>query len=117
MELACPVWHSGLTATQSKDLERVERLAMAAIKGRWEPSHSRQLLELDLEPLGPRRVKLCRSFAQRTAENSRHTDIFVQTGTRTRRGKKAKLYRESLSRTETHYKSPVPFLTRLLNGT
>ena len=117
LELACPVWHSGLTGAQSKDLDRVQRVAMAAITGRWEPSHSRQLLELGLEPLGPRRVKLCRSFARRTAENSRHTDIFVQTGTRTRRGKMAKIYREPLSRTETHYKSAVPFLTRLLNGT
>ena len=89
---------------------------MAAITGRWEPSYSRQLLALGLEPLGPRRVKLCRTFAQRTAQNSRHMDLFTPTGTRSRHGKQSKTYRETLSRTETHFKSPLPYLTRLLNG-
>ena len=65
---------NGLTLAQSRDLDRAQRVAMAAITGRWEPSHSRQLLKLGLEPLGPRRIKLCRTFAQRTAQNSRHTD-------------------------------------------
>jgi hypothetical protein len=116
LEMACPVWHPGLTLAQSRDLDRAQRVAMAAITGRWEPSHSRQLLELGLEPLGPRRVKLCRSFAQRTAENSRHQDFFTHTGTRVRRGKQAKTYRETLSRTDTHYRSPLPYMTRLLNG-
>ena len=116
LEMACPVWHPGLTLAQSRDLDRAQRVAMAAITGRWEPSHSRQLLELALEPLGLRRVKLCRTFAQRTAENSRHQDLFTPTGTRVRRGKQAKTYRETLSRTATHYKSPLPYLTRLLNS-
>ena len=116
LELACPVWHPGLTTSQSRDLDRAQRVAMAAITGRWEPSHSQQLLQLGLEPLGPRRVKLCRTFAKRTAENSRHMDLFIPTGARTRKGKKTKTYRETSSRTETHFKSPVPYLTRLLNG-
>ena len=88
---------------------------MAAITGRWDLSHSRQLLELGLEPLNLRRMKLCQSFALRTAENSRHKDMFTPTGTTVRKGKKAKIYRETLSRTETHYQSPLPFLTQL-NG-
>ena len=41
LELACPVWHSGLTLAQSSDLDRAQRMAMAAITNRWEPSHSR----------------------------------------------------------------------------
>ena len=116
LELACPVWHSGLTLAQSRDLDRAQRMAMAAITNRWEPSHSRQLLELDLEPLRLRRLKLCRTFARRTAEDSRHMDMFNRTGTRPRLGKKTKIYRENLSRTHTHYMSPLPYLTRLLNG-
>ena len=30
-ELACPVWHSGLTGAQSQALDRAQRVAMAAI--------------------------------------------------------------------------------------
>ena len=58
LEMACPVWHSGLTAGQSRDLDRAQRMAMAAIAGRWEASHSSQLRQLGLEALGPGRVKI-----------------------------------------------------------
>ena len=49
---------------------------MAAITGRWQPSHSQQLEELSLEPLDTRRTRLCQRFAVWTATKSRHTDIF-----------------------------------------
>ena len=116
LEMACPVWHSGLTLGQSRDLDRAQRMAMAAIAGRWEPSHSGQLRQLGLEPLGPRRVKLCRTFAARTAKDSRHMDLFVPSGARPRKGKLVKTYREPKSRTTTHYNSALPYLTRLLNS-
>ena len=83
--------------------------------GRWEPSHTRQLAELSLEPLGPRRIQICRAFARRTAQNSRHKDMFTETGSLMRKGKISKTYREKISRTATHYNFPLPYLTRLLN--
>ena len=115
LELACPVWHSGLTVAQAQDLDRAQRVAMAAIAGRWEPSHTRQLTELSLERLGPRRVQICLTFAKRTAQNSIHRDMFVETGSHVRKGKSSKTYREKISRTATHFNSPLPYLTRLLN--
>ena len=99
LEMACPVWHSGLTVSQARDLDRAQRMAMAAIVGRWEPSHSGQLLQLGLEPLAERRVKICRTFAERTSRDSRHMDLFTQTGFIQRKGKVTKLYREPRSRT------------------
>ena len=116
LELACPVWHSGLTIAQSQALDRAQRVAMAAITGRWEPSHTSQLDQLGLERLQPRRVRLCRTFAERTARDSRHTDLFMPTGFGERAGKHTVRYRESLSRTATHCNSAVPYLTRLLNS-
>ena len=116
LELACPVWHSGLTSQQSRDLDRAQRVAMAAITGRWEPSHSRQLQVLGLEKLAARRTQLCSTFAKRTATDSRHMDIFSLSGARVRPGKAARPYREPFCRTGAHYNSAVPYLTRLLNG-
>ena len=116
LEMACPVWHSGLTLGQARDLDRAQRMAMAAIAGRWDPSHSGQLSQLDLEPLGPRRVKICWTFAAHTARDSRHMDLFVPSGARPRRGKLVKTFREPKSRTAAHYNSAVPYLTRLLNS-
>ena len=89
---------------------------MAAIAGRWEPSHSRQLLMLGLEPLAARRTKICQTFVERTARDSRHMDLFTETGFKPRKGKLTKTYREHTSRTEAHYNSALPYLTRLLNS-
>ena len=116
LEMACPVWHSGLTLGQARDLDRAQRMAMAAIAGQWEPSHSGQLRQLGLEPLGPRRMKICRTFAARTAQDSRHMDLFVPSGARPRKGKLVKVFSEPKSWTVTHYNSAVPYLTRLLNS-
>ena len=101
---------------QSRALARAQRVAMAAITGRWHPSHSQQLVELSLEPLDTRRSRLCRRFAERTATRSRHTDIFsLAMGDRVTRGATRGLYREPLCRTQSYYRSAVPYLTRLLN--
>ena len=62
LEYGCPVWHSGLTSAQSHSLDRAQRAAMAAITGRWEPSHSRQLAEIGLERLSARRTRLCKTL-------------------------------------------------------
>ena len=113
--MSCPVWHSGLTAGQSCDLDRAQRMAMAAIAGRWEPSLSGQLRQLRLETLGPRRVKIRRTFSEQTAKDSRHRNPFVPSGARPRKGKMLKTYREQFSRTATHFNSALPYLTRLLN--
>ena len=121
LEYQAPLWHSSLTLAQSRTLARAQRVAMAAITGRWHPrpSHSDQLTELALEPLDVRRTRLCRRFAERTATRSRHTDMssleaagVTVTTRRAGRG----LYREPRCRTASYYKSAVPYLSRLLNS-
>ena len=113
LEYACPVWHSSLTVAQSRSLDRAQRVAMAAITGRWEPSHTQQLLDLGLDRLGPRRDLLCKRFAERTAQSSRHSDLFTRVQTNTRRGQH---FTEIRARTATYHNSALPYLTRLLNN-
>ena len=115
LEYACPVWHSSLTAAQSRSLDRAQRVAMAAITGRWAPSHTQQLLELGLDRLGPRRDLICERFAERTARNSRHQDMSTPIETNTGRGAQGTRYAKLRARTATHYKLALPYLTRLLN--
>ena len=69
-----------LTLAQSRALARAQRVTMAAITGRWHPSHSQQIEELSLEPLDTRRTRLCHRFAERTATQSRHTSMFTLAG-------------------------------------
>ena len=115
LEYACPVWHSSLTVSQARSLDRAQRVAMAAITGRWEASHTLQLQQLDLEKLGPRRERICRLFASRTATNSRHQDLFSPLTSVTRRGVSGLFYHEITTRTSTYHNSALPYLTRLLN--
>ena len=115
LEQNCPVWHSSINIAKSWSLARAQRVAMAAITGRWADSHSQQLEDLGLEPLELRRAALCRTFALRTATNSRHQDMFTLAHSSIRQGKQVKKYREPKARTHIYYKSAVPYLTRLLN--
>ena len=116
LEYQAPLWHSSITVAQARALARAQRVAMAAITGRWQPSHTGQLEELSLEALDTRRTRLCQRWAARTATKSRHTDIFTPAaGERTNRSVARGLYREPLCRTASYYKSAVPYLTRLLN--
>ena len=115
LEYACPVWHSSLTIAQSRSLDRAQRVAMAAITGRWEASHSLQLSQLGLEKLETRRLSICKRFAYRTATNSRHKDMFRPLTSMTRRGTSGLYYQEIPTRTGTYHNSALPYLTRLLN--
>ena len=118
LDYGCPVWHSGLTVSQSHSLDRAQRVAMAAITGRWEQSHTSQLDDLGLERLSARRVRLCERFARRTAEKSRHQDMFqpVPNPRPVRQAVKRPVYMEKWARTAAYRRSPLPYLTRLLNS-
>jgi hypothetical protein len=119
VELAVPAWHSGLTVKQSKDIERVQRVAVSIIlsdcnTGVCDMTYDMALVTLDIEPLYVRRDKLCLTFAKKTVK-SRHADIFPKNGSEHFTRSK-EYYFENKSNTTRCYKSPVNYLTRLLNG-
>ena len=117
LELNAPVWSGGLTRGQERQLQTVARRAVAAITGPTREDYTASCLRLRLEPdLAARRLQLCRRFANRTATNSRHQDLFVKLENPhcTRGG--GKVWREPQCRTKRHLQSAKPYLTRLLNG-
>ena len=119
LEYCSPVYTGALTKLQQKDLARVHRRAVAAITGRhcrgdeFVTACSRLGLEHDLSQ---RRLRLARDFAKRTAEESRHQDLFtrLENPRNTRSG--GKVWREPRCHTQRHLQSALPYLTRLLNG-
>ena len=119
LEYCSPVYSGALTKQQERDLARVHRRAVAAITGR----HCRgeefvtACRRLGLEDdLSQRRLRLARDFAKRTAEKSRHQDLFTRLDNPhdTRSGRK--LWRDPRCQTQRHLQSALPHLTRLLNG-
>ena len=79
LEFCAPVWSGGITVAQARDLARVQRRAVAAITGSWREDYAAACSRLGIEEdLGSRRLQMCRTFAHKTATNSRHQDLFTQ---------------------------------------
>ena len=110
--MACPVWHSGITLSQSRSLERVQQIALATISN-WGSTHTQLLADFGLEKLHLRRDTLCLRFARETATDSRHKDLFEPVRSSGRNNKVT--YREQTSRTSGHFNSALPYLTRIMN--
>ena len=115
LELAVPVWHSGLTSRQSSAIERCQRVAMAVIANSGWRDYDATLARLGLTRLKVRREKLCRTFATRTVARSRHQDLFPKRehSHHTRGGN---TYKEDTCRTRRRFNSARPYLARLLNN-
>ena len=114
LELAVPVWHSGLTIKQSCDIERVQRVAISIIFGQADFSYDRTCALLGVKPLYIRRQELCDRFSVKTASPTcRHSELFQaqKSGYNTRSDN----FREHFCRTTRFYKSALPFLTRSIN--
>ena len=115
LELAVPLWHSGLSVRQTAAIERCQRVAVAAATGAGWQEYDATLARLGLTRLAVRREKLCRTFATRTVARSRHGDMFPRRehGHFTRRGGNA--FQEDACRTRRRHNSAHPYLARLLN--
>ena len=115
LELATPAWHSALTMAQSDSIERVQKTALRVILGDMYHCYDAARSLMSTEPLKLRRDALCLNFAKKTANNSRHKDLFspiLQTvGTR----QEDKKFWEHNCHHERFSMSPLPYLTRLLN--
>ena len=113
LEANCPVWAGAITKRQSHVLTRVQRKAVAAITPK---EYHKACQDLKLEMLPERRSMISKKFAEKTVKKSRHQDIFelLPNPPTTRRGKKR--WKVPISHTRRHQKSPVPYLTSLLNN-
>ena len=72
------------------------------------------LVVLDIEPLAVRREKLCLIFAKKTLK-SRHSDMFSKQTYMYNTRQATNTYKEYISNTQRCFKSPLNYLTRMLN--
>ena len=114
LELAVPVWHSGLTKLQTMDIERIQKISFKIILGQKYVSYKQACKYLSAQTLEERRVKLCLKFARKNlkSENCMFTKIEKIVDTR----QKTKLVKEYKCRTGRYQKSSMPYLTKLLNS-
>ena len=116
LELAVPVWNSGLTLKLAADIERVQRVAISILLGNSQFEYLHACAMLGLKPLYIRREELCKRFAVNTAKpGSRHSNLFQLEKTGHHYTRSTDRYREHVTTKGRFYKSPLPYLTRLLN--
>lgn len=113
LELAVPVWHSGLTVKLSRDIERVQKIALFIILGENYLNYDVACTLMSIEPLSMRREQLCLNFAQKNIkqENSLFTKITQPVNTRS----KSKLVVEPKCNFKRFRNSSIPYLSRLIN--
>ena len=113
VEMAVPVWHSGLTKQQTSTIEKIQKLAFKIILGEHYKSYVQARKILSAQTLDDRRSKLCLTFAKKNlkTQESFFTKLQTQMNTRT----KTNLVKEYKCRTDRFKRSSLPYLARVLN--
>ena len=117
LEFGVPVWSSSITNEEVKDLERVQKSFLQIALGSEYSCYEDALAQTGLENLENRRTKLCLSFGKKAAKHPKHSHWFQKKNEEklpNTRSVKQK-YNEPICRLERFRKSPIPYLTRLLN--
>ena len=115
LELAVPVWHSGLTRNQTADIERIQKVAMQIILQDKYVNYQSACTTFSADTLENRRIKLCATFSQRNfkSENCLFTKVGTKMNTRTT----SDIVAECKCNFGRYQKSSLPFLARQLNAT
>ena len=113
LELAVPVWHSGLTFRQSSDIERVQKTALFIILGNNYHSYEVACTLMEIESLDMRREKLCLSFAKRDIKKDK--SLFQKTNKSVNTRNKNLVVMPKCN-TRRFEKSSIPYLSKLVNN-
>ena len=113
LEYAVPVWSPGLTSSDAKEIERIQKSAFTIIFGQM--SYETALKKHGVKTLEDRRSELCKNFAVKTSKHSIFSQWYQknQSNVNTRNRKQ---YCEVTCRTKAWYNSPIPTMTRTLNS-
>ena len=120
MELAVPVWQPALTIQEVKQIEQVQKCALAIILGNKYLNYEKATEELNLDTLSERRLKLCQNFAKKAAKSPKFQNWFNEvksrdSRTRSYKNKSEAKFKAIPTRTNRYKKSPLPYLTDILN--
>ena len=108
-------WNSGLTKSQIRDIEKIQKAALIIILADQYQSYDSACQTLNLQSLEDRRLKLCTNFAIKLFLSPRRDQFFTVLEFRPNRRGKHKLVLEELCRTQRNYNAPHNYLSRLVN--
>ena len=116
LEYCSTVWHSGLSESDTKDIERVQKAAVRIFMGNKYQGYEQALKLLKLDSLKERRLKMALKFAKRSLKLENFSTLFpLSEPNHLMSMRNPEKYVVNISKTERHKRSAVPFLQRLLN--
>ena len=114
-EMGCQVFHSGMTKSQSRDIENIQRKSLKIILGNLYSNYEEACTLLMAEPLSDRRLAQCITFVKRSVKSGLHSDIFLPAKTLAHTRSSTKMLKEYNCNTKRFYDSPLVSLSRLYN--
>ena len=114
VEMAVPVWNSGLTLDQIRKIERVQKSSLSAIFGPKYTSYEDALKLANLERLSSRRENICLRFIKKNIQSEKPLLTAMKKSYNTRSD--PKLMTEFQCRTKAFFSSGLPYLSRLYNS-
>ena len=115
-EMACPVWNGGITLHDKMALERIQKTALAIIMGSKYTSYSEALSYFEIETLETRREALCLNFAVKAYKSQKFSTWFTENEQSVNTRSEKLPLKTIKCRTRRYQKSPLPYLTDLLNS-
>ena len=116
LEFGAPVWNSNIKKEEVVDIERVQKCFLHLALGSGYTSYHEALQTAHLETLEDRRTGICTKFALKASKHPKHKDWFVPTDpSRPDTRQQKQQFKPPLCRLKRFQKSPIPYLTNLLN--
>ena len=115
LELAAPAWQGSITQAERVALERVQKSACYIILGEDFISYSKALKTLNLDTLESRRRKLSLKFAIKASKHPKFKSWFKLKEQKINSRHENNKYWEVRANHVRFEKSPISYLTKLLN--
>ena len=116
LEYCSTVWHSSLTESDTKDIERIQKAAVRIFMGDKYQGYEQALKFLKLDSLRERRRKMALNFAKKSLKLEHFSKLLPLNESKHVMDKRnPERFVVNQSGSERHRISAVPFLQRLLN--
>ena len=108
-----PVWNPSLTVENKGDIERIQKTALKILLGESYENYDKALENTMLKSLEERREDLCLAFALQCTKNEQHKNLFKLSDNSFLHHPPK--FQPPFSLNARYRKSPIPYLTDLLN--
>ena len=118
LEFATAVWTPGLTKDEVNQIERVQKAAFSIILAEKYKSYERALKLLEMETLTDRRNDMNLKFEEKSLKSEKYSNWFCKMTPTDQQSKTRSTVTELIpvrARTKTFAKSPIAYLTNLIN--